>query len=73
MFRLVPLSDPGVSVLITNSNVKHQLTGSEYQYALSNVIDMNRVPQKTSFSGLIQIDAISVGQFQMLFKPTDRQ
>jgi len=28
--RLVPLSDPGVSVLITNSNVKHQLTGSEY-------------------------------------------
>merc|ERR1719361_2679447 len=28
--RLVPLSDPGVAVLITNSNVKHQLTGSEY-------------------------------------------
>ena len=28
--RPVPLSDPSVAVLITNSNVKHQLTGSEY-------------------------------------------
>jgi len=28
--RLVKLTDPGVAVLITNSNVKHQLTGSEY-------------------------------------------
>ena len=28
--RAVPLSDPAVCVLITNSNVKHQLTGSEY-------------------------------------------
>ena len=28
--RSVPLSDPGVAVLITNSNVKHQLNGSEY-------------------------------------------
>lgn len=26
----VPLSDPGVVILITNSNVKHSLTGSEY-------------------------------------------
>ena len=28
--RLVPLSDPRVVVLVTNSNVKHELTGSEY-------------------------------------------
>ena len=28
--RPVTLSDPSVAVLITNSNVKHQLTGSEY-------------------------------------------
>ena len=28
--RLVPMKDPGVRVLITNSNVKHELTGSEY-------------------------------------------
>ncbi|CAL8262476.1 unnamed protein product [Arctogadus glacialis] len=27
---LVPLSDPSVVILITNSNVKHKLTGSEY-------------------------------------------
>lgn len=27
---LVPMTDPSVSVLITNTNVKHQLTGSEY-------------------------------------------
>ncbi|RUS74528.1 hypothetical protein EGW08_017716 [Elysia chlorotica] len=28
--RLVPLCDPNVVVLVTNSNVKHELTGSEY-------------------------------------------
>ena len=28
--RLVPMKDPGVQVLISNSNVKHELTGSEY-------------------------------------------
>lgn len=26
----VPLADPGLVILITNSNVKHALTGSEY-------------------------------------------
>ena len=30
LFRPVPFTDPSVSVLITNSNVKHKLTGSEY-------------------------------------------
>lgn len=28
--KMIPLTDPSVSVLITNSNVKHKLTGSEY-------------------------------------------
>jgi galactokinase len=28
--ELVPLDDSGVAVLVTNSNVKHELTGSEY-------------------------------------------
>lgn len=28
--RLVPMTDPEVVVLVTNSNVKHELTGSEY-------------------------------------------
>ncbi|MBP5622939.1 MAG: galactokinase [Thermoguttaceae bacterium] len=28
--EMVPMNDPTVSVLITNSNVKHELTGSEY-------------------------------------------
>ena len=28
--KLVPLSDPDLVVLVTNSNVKHELTGSEY-------------------------------------------
>jgi len=28
--RLVPMSDPTVAILISNTNVKHQLTGSEY-------------------------------------------
>ncbi len=26
----IPMTDPGVTVLITNTNVKHELTGSEY-------------------------------------------
>ena len=29
-FEMVPMDDPAVSVLIVNSNVKHQLSGSEY-------------------------------------------
>ncbi len=28
--QMVPLDDPAVTVLITNSNMKHELTGSEY-------------------------------------------
>ena len=28
--QMIPMDDPSVSVLIVNSNVKHQLTGSEY-------------------------------------------
>ena len=28
--KMIPMLDPSVSVLITNSNVKHQLSGSEY-------------------------------------------
>ncbi|XP_061182556.1 galactokinase-like [Saccostrea echinata] len=28
--QLVPMNDPNVVVLVTNSNVKHELTGSEY-------------------------------------------
>lgn len=27
---MVPMSDPSVVVLVTNSNIKHELTGSEY-------------------------------------------
>ena len=30
VLRKVELKDPSIAVLITNSNVKHQLTGSEY-------------------------------------------
>eukprot|EP00092_Neocalanus_flemingeri_P021833 GFUD01023685.1.p1 GENE.GFUD01023685.1~~GFUD01023685.1.p1 ORF type:complete len:393 (-),score=155.81 GFUD01023685.1:123-1301(-) len=37
--RTVPLSDPSVAVLITNSNVKHQLTGSEYPARRSACLD----------------------------------
>ena len=37
--RRVLLSDPSVSVLITNSNVKHQLTGSEYPARRSACLD----------------------------------
>jgi len=29
-FELVPMTDPSVAVLIANTNVKHELTGSEY-------------------------------------------
>ena len=30
IFRPVRLEDPELAVLITNSNIKHKLTGSEY-------------------------------------------
>jgi len=41
--RLVPLSDPAVAVLITNSNVKHQLTGSEYPARRAACLDSAKV------------------------------
>lgn len=28
--RLVPLTNPEVTILVVNSNVRHELTGSEY-------------------------------------------
>ena len=28
--ELVPMNDPSVALLITNTNVKHELTGGEY-------------------------------------------
>ena len=41
--RSVPISDPSVSILITNSNVKHQLTGSEYPERRAACLDSARV------------------------------
>nr|CAD7426263.1 unnamed protein product [Timema monikensis] len=29
-YTLIPLNDPDIMILITNSNIKHELTGSEY-------------------------------------------
>merc|ERR1719187_557076 len=46
--RLVPLSDPNVAVLITNSNVKHQLTGSEYPARRAACVDSAKVLGKPS-------------------------
>jgi len=46
--RSVPLSDPSMAVLITNSNVKHQLTGSEYPERRAACLDSARAMDKTS-------------------------
>ena len=46
--RSVPLSDPSVAVLITNSNVKHQLTGSEYPERRAACLDSAAVLGKES-------------------------
>lgn len=46
--RPVALSDPSISVLITNSNVKHKLTGSEYPARRSACLDSAKVLGKES-------------------------
>ncbi|CAH1793687.1 unnamed protein product, partial [Owenia fusiformis] len=46
--KLVPLTDPDVVVLLTNSNVKHQLTGSEYPSRRKNCENASKVFGKKS-------------------------
>ena len=46
--KSVPMSDPNVGVLITNSNVKHQLTGSEYPERRAACLDSARVMEVDS-------------------------
>jgi len=46
--RLVPLSDPTVAVLVTNSNVKHELTGSEYPTRRKHCYEAATLLNKTS-------------------------
>jgi len=46
--RLVPMGDPSVAVLISNTNVKHQLTGSEYPSRRAACISASEVLGKPS-------------------------
>ena len=44
----VPMSDPSVVVLITNSNVKHSLTGSEYPTRRKQCMEATAILGKSS-------------------------
>lgn len=46
--KLVPLSDPSVTFVITNSNVRHTLTGSEYPTRRRQCQDAARIMGKKS-------------------------
>jgi galactokinase len=46
--KLYPLSDPDVSILITNSNVKHELGESEYANRRKNCEEAARLLHKQS-------------------------
>jgi len=54
---MIPMDDPNVSVLIVNSNVKHELTGSEYP-------DRRRQCEKTA--GLLDVPMLRDATLPML-------
>ncbi|KAF5288301.1 hypothetical protein FQR65_LT12033 [Abscondita terminalis] len=45
---LVPLTDPDIVILVTNSNVKHELTGSEYSTRKSQCVEASQLLKKIS-------------------------
>jgi len=56
--RLVPLEDPSVAVLVINSNIKHELTGTEYA-------DRRRqCEQSASALGIAALRDVSVAQLE---------
>merc|ERR1712117_792176 len=59
--RSVPISDPSVSILITNSNVKHQLTGSEYPERRAACLDSARV---MGVDSLRDVDMVTVNTYK---------
>jgi galactokinase len=46
--KLVLASDPEVAVLVTNSNVKHELTGSEYPTRKKQCMEAAKILGKPS-------------------------
>lgn len=51
-----PLSDPNIVVLITNSNVRHELTGSEYPTRRNQCMEAASILQKKSLRGATMED-----------------
>lgn len=45
---LIPFDDPNIVVLVTNSNVKHELTGSEYSTRRKQCQDAALILKKIS-------------------------
>lgn len=54
--KLFPLNDPDISVLVINSNVKHQLEGSEYSSRRKQCEDVSRVIGKKSLRDVTMQD-----------------
>ncbi len=60
--RMVPLSDPSVTVLIINSNVKHELTGGEYA---------ERRQQCEAAAKILQVPSLREATLEVLEKNRD--
>ena len=60
------MSDPDVGVLITNSNVKHQLTGSEYPERRAACLDSARVMEVDSLRD-VNLDTLQAEMEKWIF------
>ncbi|KAK4874707.1 hypothetical protein RN001_014067 [Aquatica leii] len=53
---LIPLTEPDIVVLITNSNVKHELTGSEYSTRKNQCMEASQLIKKISLRDAAESD-----------------
>lgn len=63
--QLVPLTDPGLVVLITNSNVRHTLTGSEYPTRRRQCEEAARALGKASLREVCMADLEGGGRLRL--------
>ena len=70
--RLVPLSDPNVKVLITNSNVKHDLGSSEYPLRRAQCEEAAKALGKTKLRDA-SMEELDSTYFGLRFRRFDQQ
>eukprot|EP00079_Xenopus_tropicalis_P018866 XP_012807998.1 PREDICTED: galactokinase isoform X1 [Xenopus tropicalis] len=66
----LPLADPGLAVLITNSNVRHELTGSEYPERRRQCEEATRALKKESLrdSSMEELEAMKESLTKTCYK-----